>query len=124
MRASSLVWLTFGLAACHHRPEVSPSASSRYTEVGLQVTNHFWGDVRIYVLHDGIAERTGMVSAASNAAFVLPGRFFSSGGTIRLRAAPVADPQGFTSEALLVRPDQVIIWTLETQLDRSSIIVE
>ena len=111
------------LAGCHRGTPAGPAPAMRYTEVGLEVENHYWGDVRIYVLHDGVAERIGMVSAASDASFVLPGRFFLSGGPIRLRAWPVASPTSFTSEAIQVLPDQLIVWTLETQLERSSVML-
>jgi hypothetical protein len=124
VRTLPLAGLLVGLLACHHRPAVEPTGGRRYTEVGLHIINHYWGDVRIYVQHDGVEERVGLVSAASNGAFVLPGRFFTSGSTIRLRAAPVGNPEGFISEALIVQPDQMIIWTLETQLDRSSIMIQ
>lgn len=92
-------------------------------EVVLTVVSHHWNDVRIYLLHDGITERVGMVNAASSATFVLPGRNFASGAAFRLRASPMGDPQGFTSESLVIQPNQIITWTLETQLVRSSVMI-
>ena len=85
--------------------------------------NHHWSDVRIYLLHDGIDERLGMVTAASTKSFPLSWRYFASGGTVRLRAHPVGNPRSLFSEGILVRPGQEIEWVLEEQLGRSSLSV-
>lgn len=117
-----LVFLAL-LPACRHKADLEPTESWLHAEVALVVVNHNWNDVRIYLLHDGITERVGTVSAASNATFFLPGRDFASGAGFRLRASPLGDPQGFTSENLVIQPNQIITWTLETQLPRSSILI-
>jgi hypothetical protein len=122
MRSLLLVLLCL-TPACRHRADLAPSESWRTAEVTLVVVNHNWNDIRIYLLHDGIEERVGLVSAASNATFFLPGRDFASGGGFQLRASPLADPVGFTSEPLVIQPNQILTWTLETQLPRSSIMI-
>lgn len=121
---SLLIALLCILPACRHRPDLEASESWRTAEVALVVVNHNWNDVRIYLIHDGIVERIGLVSAASNATFILPGRDFASGAGFQLRASPLADPVGFTSEPLVIQPNQILTWTLETQLPRSSVLIQ
>lgn len=123
MRVLPSLGLAVALLGCRHGSAPGPAPPARFTEVGLEVVNHHWGDVRIYAIHDGVAERVGMVTAVSTESFILPGRYFNSGGLIRLRAWPIGDPTFFTSEALQIQPGQMIIWTLETQLDRSSVML-
>ena len=109
--------------ACHHREEALATESWSTAKTVLTIVNHHWGDVRIYLLHDGVTERIGFVNAASNATFFLPGRYFASGAGFQLRASPMGDPTGFTSEVLIVQPNQIVTWTLETQLPRSSVLI-
>jgi hypothetical protein len=113
------VWL--GVACARH--QVEANADALPADVLLNVVNHHWNDVRIYLIHDGVEERIGMVTAVTNASFVLPWRYFASRGTVRLRARAVGDPDYVTTEALLVRSGQAIEWILETSLARSAVSV-
>ncbi len=111
------------LAACRHREEAVATESWSTSKIVLTIVSHHWNDVRLYLLHDGVTERIGFVNAASNATFYLPGRYFASGAGFQLRASPMGDPAGFTSEVLIIQPNQIITWTLETQLVRSSVLI-
>lgn len=110
------------LASCAHNTPPAPSSWDNM-EVGLIVENHNWSDVRIYVVHDGVSERVGSVTAASTGTFVLPSRFFASEGGIQLRASAIAGDQPYTTEVLTVHPGDAITWTLESHLDHSSILI-
>jgi hypothetical protein len=92
--------------------------------VALAVQNHHWADVRVYAIHGGVRERLGLVPAASSRRFELPSRILSAGASIRLEASPVGSAGRFTSESILVRPGQVVTWTLETELARSTVMVQ
>ena len=91
--------------------------------MGLIVQNHNWSDVRIYVVHDGVSERVGLVTAAAVGTFILPGRFFASQAGIQLQAYAIAGDQPYTTEVLTLHPGDAITWTLESQLDHSSILI-
>jgi hypothetical protein len=107
---------------CHSHSKNEPSPGLD-TEVSLEVENHNWNDVVIYLLRGGQPERLGMVTAHSTGTFVVPYRRISSSGNARLSAYPIGGGSAFNSEALLVQPGQSIKWTLETDLSRSSLVV-
>ena len=92
------------------------------SEVAVEVENHNWNDITIYLMAGGLPYRLGMVTAFSNATFAFPSQRLLTGSGLRLRALPVAG-QPFTSEPILVQPGQAITWTLENDLDRSSFTV-
>jgi hypothetical protein len=107
-----------GLLSSGHHHDAGAIASDR-RRVGVEVQSHNWSDITVYLLSGGLPQRLGMVTALGNATFDFPSqRLYTSGG-VRLRALPVAG-RAFTSETILVLPGQVITWTLENDLDRSS----
>jgi hypothetical protein len=99
------------------------SADPGNAELALIIENHHWNDVRIYILHDGVRERLGTVTATSSQSFVIPFRRLGATGTIRLMADPIGGASVLTSESLAVQPGQSITWTLENSLSRSSVMV-
>ncbi|MGZ8755257.1 MAG: hypothetical protein ACXW15_08720 [Acidimicrobiia bacterium] len=88
----------------------------------MEVENHNWNDITIYLMTGGLPHRLGMVTALSNASFAFPSHRLNTGSGVRLRALPVAG-RPFTSEPILVLPGQAIMWTLENDLDISSLSV-
>ena len=114
--------LTSGCAARSVPPE-EEDAHGEGVEMALEVENHNWSDIVIYLIHGSQSHRVGMVTAASTAHFAFPYRKLGAGGNARLRAYPVGGPQAVTSENLLVQPGQWIKWTLESDLRRSFVAV-
>ena len=55
----------------------------------LQVVNHHWGDVDIYVIRDGQRTRVGQVTASADENFVLSKSMIERGGTLQLQAHAV-----------------------------------
>lgn len=110
-----------GCGFLSHR-DPAPSGSLPQTEVSVEIENHNWSDITIYLLTAGLPHRLGMVTALSNATFAFPSHRLNTGSSVRLRALPVAG-RAFTSEAILVQPGQAIMWTLENDLDISSLSV-
>jgi hypothetical protein len=92
-------------------------------EMALEVENHNWSDLVIYLMRGSQSHRLGMVRAASTAHFAFPYRHLGTGGNARLRASAIGGPQAVTSETLLVQPGQWIKWTLESDLRRSFLAV-
>ncbi len=102
--------------------EPAAAASPAGTEVSVQVENHNWSDITVYLMTAGLPQRLGMVTAMGNATFIFPAHRLNTSAGVRLRALPVAG-RPFTSETILVQPGQGIMWTLENDLDASSLSV-
>jgi hypothetical protein len=119
MRTRSLLFalLALVLGACSRHPAPSPPPDAQAV---LYVENHHWLDVDIYLLHSSNHRRLGMVTATSNASFIVP-RSMLDLGDVRFAAHPVGGGRTLTSEAVYVRPGSEIHWTLENALQRSSL---
>ena len=88
----------------------------------LQVVNHHWGDVDIYVIRNGQRTRVGQVTASAEGNFVLAGSITSGGGTLQLQAHAVGMSGAISSEAIATRPGGMqITWTLENNLTRATL---
>jgi hypothetical protein len=123
------VWMVgLALLGCAGRSEkgegeadVEPSHVN--AEVALEVENHGWSDIVIYLVRGTATDRLGMVGSLNTKTFVLPYRKLGVGTDVRLRAYPIGGPRSYTSESLLVQPGQWIKWTLESDLTRSFLAV-
>lgn len=91
--------------------------------VTVEVSNHNWLDVVIYVVHGGHRTRLMTVVAAGAGSAVLPSHTLRSQGQIRLLAHAVGKPETFLSESIVAKSGMTIDWTLETDLRRSSLAV-
>jgi hypothetical protein len=119
-----LVALPCAGLACHHAGGEAthpPAPSDSTTDVPLEVANHNWLDVIIYVVRDGHPMRIGIASASSSASFTLPARLLDQGRELRLWGRPIGGTGGTLTESVVVQPGQWVEWTLESDLDRSAI---
>lgn len=107
------------LTACHSRPE--PVAEGPADGVQLQIANHNWSDVVIYVVRDGFQSRLGVAAAASATSFVLPRRMLGQAGELQLFGRPIGAQGSASTETVIVQPGQWVEWTLEDDLSRSAI---
>ena len=89
--------------------------------VTLQVTNHNFLDVTVFVLHDGQRIRMGLATGSSTQVFTIPGRLIAQSHEIVLFGQAIGSGERVRTEILTVRPGQRIEWTLETDLRRSSV---
>lgn len=121
---AAFLWLSV-LPACSLFPRRSDedTAPSR-SEISLQVDSHHWSDIVVYLMNGSQSQRLGTVASLSTIHVVLPYRQLATGGKVRLRAYPVGGGASFTSEDVLVQAGQGIIWTLESDLARSSMTVQ
>jgi hypothetical protein len=92
-------------------------------DIVLVVENHHWTDVVVSVLHDGVVERIGLVTAVKTSTLTIPSRRLGPSGVIQLRAHAVGGPDDHTSDSFPIRPGQEITWTLESDLAGSSVAV-
>jgi hypothetical protein len=121
---ASALWLT-GLPACglfssrHSEERSSPGRS----EILLEVENHHWNDIVVYLMNGNQSQRLGMVGGVSTSNFVFTYREIAAGGKVRLRAQPVGGQGSFTSEDVIIQSGQGLKWTLESDLKRSTLAV-
>jgi hypothetical protein len=106
-------------SALHSKSSPSPANS----EVLLEVENHHWSDIVVYLMNGGQSQRLGMVGGVSTNNFVFSYRQIATGGRVRLRAHPVGGEDSFTSEDVSIQSGQGLKWTLESDLKRSTLSV-
>jgi hypothetical protein len=125
MRTGSLivaVGLSSFAAGCTARGTIkNPEAPLPPEPVMLEVLNHTWLDMAIYVVNGSQRFRVMTVVATNAASVVLPRHLLGHSGEIRLQADPVGDGRRFTSERVLAYPGSTITWTLETDLLKSNV---
>jgi len=111
------------LAACHHGRSVGAAAAeSGYNgSITVRVVNHAWLDITIYLLQGTHRDRVGVATATSTSTFQIPLRQFAAGAEYKLYGDPVGSRQNVTSEPLHAQDGDVVTWTLEDDLARSSI---
>ena len=109
------------VAGCHSRPDAPSPAQPPAEGVSLEIANHNWSDVVIYVMRDGQPSRVGIATAASATNFVLPRRMLGRAGEVQLFGRPIGGKGSAFTETVIVQPGQWIELTLESDLDRSAI---
>jgi hypothetical protein len=123
VRTLGLVALLLGCAGTSKDQDQDVEPSRDNAELALEVENHGWSDIVIYLARGTALDRLGMVGALNTKTFVFPYRKLGIGSDVRLRADPIGGPRSFTSETLQVQPGQWIKWTLESDLTRSFLAV-
>lgn len=107
-------------AACagrHGSSEPEPAQP----DVVLEVDNHNWADVLLYVVHDGTATRFLQITGAKSASVTIPSRLVGANGVVRFIAHRIGGLDDYYSPAVSVRTGQTISLTLEGQLKMSSV---
>lgn len=115
--------LLYSIGCARHQADSSRGPPEAQGQVVLVVENHHWNDVIVYLLHDGVADRLGLATAVKTSTFSFPSRRLGTAGVIQLRGHAVGAPDSHTTESFLVQPGQEILWTLESDLARSSVAV-
>jgi hypothetical protein len=119
---ASLLCMT-ATSACGSARHSKENPSPGNSEVLLEVENHHWSDIVIYLMNGSQAQRLGMVGAVSTDNFVFSDRKLANSGKLRLRADPIGGQASFTSEDVVIQSGQSLKWTLETDLKRSTLAI-
>jgi hypothetical protein len=119
------------LACARAHPVIEPAAlasgsaaaadTTPAEPVVLEVENHNWADVVLYVLHDGIQTRFTQVAAAHNVSIAIPPRLQGQMGVIRLAARRIGGTDSFVSQAISLRGSSAVRLTIESSLNHSSV---
>jgi hypothetical protein len=115
--------LSCGLFSSHSKDSSGSNDSSLDSDILVEIENHHWSDIVIYLMDGSQSQRLGLVAGLSHGHFTFPFRKLTTGGNVRLRAYAVGGSGSTTSEDLRIQPGQGIKWTLESDLARSSLSV-
>lgn len=107
-------------AGCAHRTKAADETPPAETEFVLNVVNHHWQDVRIYLIGSGQPLRIGTVTAVTEHSFTLPSWMLGSSRIITIYANAIGGTSSYQTEAISVQPGQYIELRLETDLTRST----
>jgi hypothetical protein len=112
------------LAACAARPKVEQAPEPTpppLVPVVLDIENHNWADVVLYVLHDGRQTRLTQVGGAHDVSVEIPPRLQGQMGVIRLAVRRIGGKDGYVSESISLRGAPSVRLTIESNISRSSI---
>lgn len=121
MRLIVIAVIAAASSACFHHHAPNESAASG--PATLQVDNHNWQNVDIQVVHRGIQSHLGSVNASAVTEIVFPKYLLSDQGEVQLIAHAVGTPYTIRTEVIVLKPGTEVRWTLETDLNRSTIAV-
>jgi hypothetical protein len=96
--------------------DVVPELTSD-TQLVLEVENHNWSDIIIYVV------RLTSVTATRNSSLIIPANMIGQVGNLQLVARRVGAYDRYISQTISVRTGSTIVLTLESDLSRSSVAV-
>ena len=121
--ASCLLAAAF-LSACARRNAITEEpAPTTYPAdaVVLEVENHNWADIVLYVVHDGVHTRFAQVAATHNVSMKIPPQLHGQMGVIRIAARRIGGLDSFVSQAISLRGNASVRFTIESNLAKSSV---
>ena len=105
-------------------PAREPAEAPQPTEsVVLEVENHNWSDIVVYVSHDGVLTRFAQVTANTNASLPVPSYLVGTLGVVRLRVRRIGGTDSYASEPISIRTGSTLRLTVETRVATSSVAV-
>jgi hypothetical protein len=123
-RFAARIGLVLLLAACAGRHRIDQAAdppAPPAVPVVLDVENHNWSDVVLYVVHDGRQTRLTQVVAAHDLSIEIPPELQGQMGVIRLAVRRIGGRDSYLSESISLRGGQSVRLTIESNLTRSSV---
>ena len=113
------------LTGCsRHRLQDNPQLAEPQPITGpvvLEVENHNWSDIVLFVIHDGRTHRLAQIAAARDQSFEIPPRLIGDQGLIRLGLHRIGGRDDYRTEQVSVRTGNTIRLTIEGKLEHSSI---
>ena len=103
--------------------ETDPPAEAERSDATLEIDNRGLVDITIFVSHDGLKERLGRSIAASHDSLFIPLRIVGLANPVRLVAESAGKRSGtqaaLTTDLITMRPGIRLVWTIESELQRS-----
>jgi hypothetical protein len=113
------------LSACAHSHPVGQSFANSPAlppdPVKLQVENHNWADIVLYIVHDGVQTRFTNIAAAHDVSMEIPAQLQGQMGVIRLAVRRIGGTDSYVSQAISLRGNSEVRFTIESSLSRSSV---
>lgn len=112
------------MSACAGRHDPGDEAPSPWVPpdpVVLEVENHNWADVELYIVHDGVQTRFTQVAGAHDLSIEIPAKLQGQMGVIRLAARRIGGNDSFVSQEISLRGNSAVRFTIESSLSRSSV---
>lgn len=111
--------------ACRGVPGSSPFAGdiepADESAVVLEIENHNWSDINVYVFHDGRRDRLTTVTGVKDVAVNFPARYHGETGVFRLAVFRIGGTDSFVTEPISVHTGNTVRLTVESNLSRSSV---
>lgn len=114
--------LALTLGACASTGSQRSPLPPEMTQTRVEVTNHNWSDMRVYVVRAGNRFRLGTVSSMATAVFSLP-RTLSTTSGLQLIADPIGSREVHMTQPLNVTPGQLVSFKIENHLAISSVAI-
>jgi broad specificity phosphatase PhoE len=99
------------------------AAEPQVESLVLEVENHNWSDIVVFVTHDGVSSRLSQVTANKNMKVPIPPHLVGSQGIVRLSVRRIGGNDTFASEPLSVRTGSKVRLSVESRLSGSSVAV-
>ncbi|HEX2602052.1 MAG TPA: hypothetical protein VHL32_08035 [Gemmatimonadaceae bacterium] len=98
-----------------------PAPVALASPVTLEVENHNWADVVLYLLHDGVQTRFTQVAAAHSLSIEIPENLQGQMRVIRIAARRIGGSDSYVSQAISLRGNSAVRFTIESNLNHSSV---
>mgnify|MGYP006293178133 CR=1 FL=1 len=92
--------------------ETASAGQQEDRETRARVNNESWYNVRVYAADGSRRVSLGSVGSFETATFVVPSGMVAAADRIQLLADPVGSTTTFRSSPVLVRPGDVVEWTV------------
>ena len=117
--------LTAAVVGCaaHHAASRSADSADPLKNFVLEVENHNWSDIVVFVVHDGRVTRLTQVTAGQQVSLPLLPRHVGSAGIVRLAVHPIGGSSDYTSESISLRTGSTLRLTVESNVLKSSVAV-
>lgn len=97
------------------------AADAPLEPVVLEVENHNWSDINIYVLHDGRRDRLTTVTATKDVSMELPTKLQGEMGIFRLIVYRIGGRDSYVTDPISIRTGNTVRLTVESDLQRTSV---
>lgn len=101
----------------------SPGTSGEREVVRVKATNLAWMSIHVYAISGGSWQSLGLLASQDEETWDLSVSLTASRQELRLAADPVGSRQAFISDRILVRPGDLVEWTIQNNLALSSVSV-
>lgn len=104
-------------------PVDSQDQERRDQDITVLVKNNAWSSIHVYVVAGGQWSSLGVVSSQNRSDYTVPRSMLGGRNEIRLVADPIGSNRGYFSDPILVEPGDQVEWTLQNNLNLSSIMI-